>query len=750
MSVQLILDYFGIDRDDALHVETTELAINAVNKRVRQSLRESSPTLCRVRLSNEALYHRFEYLEGMEGVLPTHALIPRLLLAEKLNAVIPDWLTNELCVALDLLNPQPFTEFASFEKTLLSVCASDLISGQDFDAFISALNQQRPAFLSLLTIDSVKKCLLNHLIFKLNIAKETAAVFITELMNHANSQDFLITLAYQQHLFQLRCFINRYALNIALPAKTFPTPLFSLPLLPLTETRGQALAEKFLAVLNGITRKILANEIPADALAELFLVDWAVLWEALTHLIEQSPCLISDALAKKVATFTSPEAIALAKKLTRASYLLLDSSASVEDVLAWSTGYFDYCRHAFSYKQPLDESINGSFTDWLLNQSTRIARSNADWRHCSQRVHEFLKADYLVIVVMVDALSALNQDVVLAELQPLIEQEHLTLHSDLLFAPLPTLTEVGKMAVLTGKPVAQLPSDTETALRETYQLKPEALKIVRSWKESSEHLEAHTNLLVFFENRLDERLHECVSFEKHCADLKPIGSQITISIQRWTKDAMNAGRDIAIFITADHGMTVTQQQYRGEQFGDIKERVFKLNSAVNLPYEFIKIDHYAVPKKRVRLTANASLTHGGLTPEEVLIPLITLTSRPPQPSKTPLEVDLSVQNCIKLNDKQWQLELTLMASVAVDSINLTLAAPFNGKSYIDSLRANKSQNLIVKFSSNQHQEGLTEMTLLLTYNWAGAREENQKLLSVQFPASLIEKDSDTQNFEDMF
>ncbi len=747
MPVQLILDYFGIDTKDALHVEATEDSINAVSKRVRQSLREQSPTLYRVRLSNEALYHRFEYLEGMDGVLPTHALIPRLLLAEKLNAVVPDWLTNELCVALDLLNAQPFTEFASFEKTLLSVCANDLISGQDFYAFIAALNQQRPAFLSLLAIDSVKKCLSNHLIFDLNIAKETAALFIAELMRHENNQDFLATLAYQQHLFQLRSVINRYALNIALPAQTLPTPLFSLPLLPLTETRGQPLVEKFLAVLNSITRKILANEIPADALADTALVDWTVLWAELNNLIEQSPSLISDTLARKVASFTSPEAIALAKKLTRASYPLLQpSNASVESVLAWSTGYFDYCRHAFLYKQTLDEAINGSFTDWLLTQSPRIGSSTANWRRCSQRIHEFLEANYLVIVVMVDALSALNQDVVLAELQPLIEQEHLTLHSEILFAPLPTLTEVGKMAVLTGKPVTQLPSDNETALRETYQLKPEALKIVRSWKESSEHLEAHTNLLVFFENRLDERLHECVSFEKHCADLKPISSQITTSIQRWTKDAMNTGRDIAIFITADHGMTVTQEQYKG----DIKERVFKLNAADNLPEGFVKVDNYAVPKRRLRLKADDLLTHGGLTPEEVLIPLITLISRPPQPSKTPLEVDLSVQKCIKLGDKQWQLELTLTASVAVDSINLTLAAPFNGKSYIDSLRANKSQHLIIKFSSNQQQEGPIEMTLSLTYNRAGAREENQKPLSVQFPASLLEKDADTQNFEGMF
>lgn len=757
MAVQLVLDYFGIDHGDAFHVEASDASVNGTHQRITQHLREQSPTVCRVRLSTEALYQRFKYLEGMKGVLSTQQLIPRLLLAEKLNSTVPDWLTNELCVALDLLKPQAFTEFACFEKTLLSVCADNLISGQDFDAFISALNEQRPVFLLLLTIDSFKKCLIDHLIFDLNIARESAALFISELMRHKSSQDFLTALAYQQHLFQLRSIINRYALSIPLPAQTLPKPLFDLPLLPLTEIGGRALIEKFLLVLNSITRKILANEIPPDTLAELFMVDWPVLWAELNNLIELSPCLISDALAQQVATFSSHEATALAKKLTRVSYPLLEQSASVEAVLAWSEGYFDYCRHAFSYKQTLDEAINGSFTDWLLDQSTRIARSNGDWRQCSQRIHEFLQADYLVIVVMVDALSALNQGQVLAALQPLIEQEHLTLHSDVLFAPLPTLTEVGKMAVLTGKPASQLPNDQETALRQTYQHflpEPQALKIVRSWKESSEHLETSTNLLVFFENELDKRLHDCISFEKHCADLKPISNQIKTSIQRWTKDATCLGRDIAIFITADHGMTVTQEQYTGGQLGDIKERVFKLNSAVDLPEEFVKIADYAVPKQRLRLTSNALLTHGGLTPEEVLIPFITLMSKPPKPCKTPLEVDFSVQNCIKLGHKQWQIELKLIAGVTVDSIKLSLAAPFCGKGTIDSLRAGSKQNLILNFSSEQDQEGLTEMTLLLSYNSAGAgiksHEENQKLLSVQFPASLLEKDSDTQNFEDMF
>ena len=466
-----------------------------------------------------------------------------MLLAEKLNKPLPDWLSNQLIVALNLLNtPEAETEVDDFETQLFSACHKDLISGAYFYAFVQALNKQPPAFLALLTVENLKKRLLNRLSFDFKIPPETATTFITELLRHEDIPVFLTKLAFQQHLFQLRGVINLHALNIALPGQTLPTPLFALPLLPLPENEGHSLKEKFLLVLNSLSRKVLAGEIPPSALTELLFVDWDSVWTELEHLIELSPSLINETLAQKVAMFSSPAAIALAEKLTQNAYPLLEQSASVEDALAWSTGYFDYCRSAFLYKQPLDEAINRSFSDWLLNQTARIARSKTDWRHCAEQIQEFLQADYVVVVVMVDALSALNQEILLAELQSLTEYEHLLLRSELLFAPLPTLTAVGKMAVLTGKPTTQLPSDQETALREIYQRflpEPQMLKVVRSWKESTEHLENQTNLLVYFENRLDERLHECASFEKHQADMG-----YGLLVKRYTNDVSKATPDM--------------------------------------------------------------------------------------------------------------------------------------------------------------------------------------------------------------
>lgn len=75
-------------------------------------------------------------------------------------------------------------------------------------------------------------------------------------------------------------------------------------------------------------------------------------------------------------------------------------------------------------------------------------------------------------------------------------------------------------------------------------------------------------------------------------------------------------------------MTVTNGRYSGESLGETKDRLFKLKTHETLPTDFVLVnqdskDYYAIPKTRMGLT-DAVLAHGGLTPEEVLIPFIKL------------------------------------------------------------------------------------------------------------------------------
>lgn len=753
MSVQLIVDCFGIDTENAIVVGKSEDEINALRLKVHEHLAAKTPTLLRLRLTVMALLKHFKYIEGLNDVLPTKYLIPRLLLAERLKIQLPDWLSDEWIVTLGLLNNTAFTveHDQPFEMLFLTACNPELVCGNNFYEFIEALKSQPAIFVNLLAIETIKSLLILHLT-NLKVSMDCAELFINELAKSTAIEIFLENLSYQQHLYLLRQKIRDYDLNLALPAQIFSANLLSaLPLLPLFEPQAKQLPTNLIDILKTLTRRISHKEIDVKALAEFVIADWESVWLELNSLCDELPILMTPELLKSCQCFESSQAKSIAQKLENylsvSHYRPLPTNASVEETLDWSAGYFDYCRTAFLSKQLLEETINVSFTEWLLHQTSRIARSESDWRFCSTQIQNYLNCGYLVVVTVIDALSAMNQDILLDELTKI---DHLTVIPDTLFAPLPTLTEIGKLAVLTGKQTHSLPNNSEAALQQTYQT---SLKIIKSWEDASEHITEQTNLVVFFENRIDERLHDATSFEKHRADIKPIVRQLKSSIQSWLKDA--SCRDIVFFITADHGMTVTNGRYFGEPLGETKDRIFKLKTRETLPDDFILVnqdskDDYAVPKTRLALT-DAVLAHGGLTPEEVLIPFIKLVRPAFEQNKLPVEVEI-IGDCLRLNDKFWQLEIRLTASVQVETVRLNLALPFKleNREAIDIIRAQKSHIVTLKFRADIEQEGLIALELNLQFHRAGARETVKKMLSVNFPASFLAHDSGTQSFEDMF
>ena len=427
------------------------------------------------------------------------------------------------------------------------------------------------------------------------------------------------------------------------------------------------------------------------------------------------------------------------------SYPLLPENAAIDEALEWSIGYFDYLRPILLNKQTPSETISQSFSTWLLNQSVRIARSNSDWRYCSKQIDKFLAENYLVIVIIIDALSVLNQDILLAELNSF---EQLNNHNEILFSPLPTLTEVGKMAVLTGQHSYSLPSDNEKAINQRYSVNTQ---IIKSW-EDIQHIDAKTQLVIFFENRLDDKLHDSRIFSDYREDILPTIKQLKRTMQTWLKDA--GQRDTVFLITADHGMTVSQGHYTEKLTGDIKERTIKLSAqqTINSDFFIIKQDtkeSYAVIKTRQTLIP-ANLTHGGLTPEEVLIPLISFTTKPVTPCRMP--IDITVLQCSRLGNQYWQVELSLNTVATVENIMISLEPPFKleTRQSIDIIRAGKSLTIYLKITADCEQQGLIALNCQLDYDTALGHEKNNHVLTIEFPNSLLDHDAGSQDFEDMF
>lgn len=762
MAVQLIVDCFGIDTEEAIVVAKTDDDCHALRSKVREHLAAKTPTLLRLRVTSLALLKHFKVFEGMNDVLPTKYLLPRLFLAKQLNSQLPNWLTDEWIMQLGLLKNADFTieNNQPFEMQFLTACDAELVSGDNFYKFVAALRKQPAIFLDLLAIETIKTRLISRLI-DLKIHAESAKLFIHELAKSPAIETFLDNFAYQQHLHFLRLKTRDYALMVALPAQTFSADLLvALPLLPLLEIQAQQLPTDLVEIIKIVAQKILHKTIDANVLAEFVVADWENVWAAMCVLCDESPSLMTPELLKSCQHFESSNAQFFIQKLENylafSHYRPLSQNASVEEVLDWSVGYFDYCRAVFLSKQTLDETINVSFTDWLMSQSSRVERSDSDWRFCSTQIHKYLASGYLVVVTVIDALSALNQDILLDELATI---DHLTVVADTLFAPLPTLTEIGKLAVLTGKKTYLLSNNQEIALQQTYQQhlpNDDSLKVIKSWEDedADKSITAQTNLVVFFENRIDERLHDATSFEKHRADIKPIVSQLKTYLKSWLKDA--AHRDVVFFITADHGMTVANGRYSGEPLGETKDRIFKLKTRETLPNDFVLVnqdskDDYAVPKTRMSLT-DSVLAHGGLTPEEVLIPFIKLIRPTFEANKLPVEAEI-IGECLRLSDKFWQLEVRLTASVqVVETVRLSLELPFQleNREAIDIIRAQKSHTVTLKFRCDTEHEGLIVLELGLQFERSDARENTKKALTVNFPPSFLNHDKDAQNFEDMF
>jgi hypothetical protein len=760
MAVVLVIDTYQIDTEQAVVAETGVPAMEQLRQKISQHLKNNNDSLLRVRFKSKALYERFKDFEGLEHVLPTQQLLPRTIFRDLADEILPEWLSNELIIQLNLLSNHNHADLSfSLIDRVIRACDNDLLS-QDFLLFTEALKGQTPEFWLLLSVPEIKKRFLEHFRLAFDFSDELALLFFKKISKSKSIKDFFILLAYEQHQEILRKILAHYHFQVSLPPKSLSSLLLKLPLLNLLEQDAKELPSKCLKALDELARLVEKGSACAYDITDLIIAPWPTLLNKVADLADRNGQIVCAEIVAKLESFHSTQAKQLAllfnDKLNLHQLSPLPSDANTDEVVQWSECYFELIRQQFLTQQTVNEELNLSFSEWLIKQSARIARSDSDWRQCSKRVETYLQQGYLVIIFVIDALSALNQDLLFESAEHL---DNLDLKSEVLFAPLPTLTEVGKMAIVTGLPTNQLPSDPDVAIRKRYQPylpNENSLRVLKSWQPGSDHLDDNTSLVVYFENRIDERLHDCVDFERHRRDIVPILKQTMTKIDSWKKDAGYLNRDIVCFITADHGMTVVDSDYKGETFGEIKDRVFKIKSPIpDNAQDFIFIPRsadsgYLVPKDRRRLNGSAALTHGGLTPEEVLVPFVTLSSRLPEIIKMPLELSMLNNKCQRISDKSWQLSLELSASVNVKNIKVRLESPLIGIESISAISAGDSHKMLLVFSALSEQSGLTELTIHLGYDKDGAHELNTRQFSCIFPEPLLEKDAGTQGFEDMF
>ncbi len=471
------------------------------------------------------------------------------------------WLTDPLAVMLlALAGDHAATEGDPIDR-ILALIDPVLAQSSELTAMLESLSRQSPEAMALLDVPEIRACLRECLA----AAGLTAADELLKLFFDANQAPMecyrLLALAQLRDRLESLCVRDGLAPETALPPRLCSPELTrQLPALPVTAEQAAPYPTSLRNLLILAERRTHGGELPVERLADYVAQDWPELCESLQTLFEQNPALASEPLILALRRLDNELARDLAVRmrdaLDHAHCDPLPVTASVKEVLRWSERYFDYARGAFERHAEPDEVVCRSFARWVTTETHRIIQSDHDWRTVARTVDELLAAGQVVILCVVDALGAIHLDLLeLALRQRLVDQSAPVIKP--LFAPLPTITEVGKIGVLTGAEPGTQTTDYDKALRARFaaHLGPNGLQIVKSWKDFRQALQPTTRLLVCLDNRVDDDLHQCTEFRHHRERVRTVAEQLAELIAGWQLDAAHHQRQAAILITADHGAT---------------------------------------------------------------------------------------------------------------------------------------------------------------------------------------------------
>lgn len=517
----------------------------------------------------------------------------------------------------------------------------------------------------------------------------------------------------------LRERLDRFILNydlgteLALPPRNCPAELASaFGRLPIDQEQA-GLFPVFLLKLLGITdREFRGGAMQATALTELVLQDWPDFYERMQTVFENNPGIASESLIDTLDALDCDAAASLATRmgeyLANAHCEQLPANAPIKQVVRWSESYFRYAIGAFERGHEPDDAVSTSFANWVGSQVIGATR--------------------------------------------------------FLFAPLPTITEIGKVAVMTGRNACEQSSDYEGALRERYaEYLPndEAFQFVKNWTGTREPLHPSTRLLVHLENRIDDDLHKCTDFSHHQERVRTICEQLADQIGRWLLDARRFQREIAVFITADHGATKLsrlEEPLLGTT--PVERRILEVSADFeSCPDDFFHQrtspdgGGYLIPYARVAYQDDRAMLHGGLTPEEVLIPFVRVGpgSRDTKGALQLRAVD-GRGDAVRDGWHIW-LQLENTSPEAFVNVQIRVLTPFAGKHSIQSLAPFVEPDaFIMMIKSEFEQTGRTRVAFELRYRTkSDAPFDSKRIgLDIELAPHLVERDEASRDLDDAF
>lgn len=768
--VEILVDSQKLSRkpmDIDVQASTGTAELWQLRERIRTHLSRPDSPMLRVRLDS-VRYRVLADLDGMSDLTVVH-VTPRSELAVTTGEQVPYWCDSATIVELGLLNaPVPAPQDWSgqpCDMKLLSLLNARLVA-QDIEPeeLLFLLYQSGKKISRLLASELI----VNHFATILGKKLEPAAIpLLFECLACDNYSAQLETLFRQIFQEKIKVFTTAHDLPWTFDARHFADEITTK--LALTDDWWRAIRPE--AELAQLTDRVLLKVhkgtiLPAHVVDIVWTYSRAQL-DKIAAAVQHDPKIATQDLLARISGLNRPETADLERRIAELleveSPVPLGPESTVKQALEWANRYLAHARSAFRREEEPDTEVSGSFSDWVDAQSDRIALSDHNWRSVAATVKGGLERGSDVILLVIDAFGAIVSDRLVQRLQSASDWQ---ISSQILFGPLPTITEVAKMAVAAGLDVAQLPSDKEQALRNAYRNvlpKAEAVQFSSSWKDVNVTMHDAARLMVVFENQFDEQVHQCITYADLDAQLDVVCTKVSNSIGRWIKESELRGRALEIYITADHGMarvvsTIDVPPHLPAK--TVKERCIEVDGSVTqAPPDCYLVtpegsgkSKYVVPRGRLKFSKGIErFVHGGLAPEEVLIPLIAI--RRSENVHAPDVLITAEPGEVQTNGQGWTLTLKVTAGVAhLRRVQIFCEAPFTGSSTVEHVAGHQSKLVTMHIHSTVPQEGWVNIVLKVAHVVIGGAgfQESQQTVSVNLRPHILIREQGAADFDNMF
>ena len=308
----------------------------------------------------------------------------------------------------------------------------------------------------------------------------------------------------------------------------------------------------------------------------------------------------------------------------------------------WVTDYARWLRTSFLRRQLPEESSDPAtgFSRWLkTNLQSAFSDPRTSYFAVAARVRSALSEGRTVIVTIVDAMAFHVSELFRAAISDSTGCD--PTGRDFLLGPVPTITDVCKTAIITGRFPSQGTGDLLDAIRQSYGLAEDQVLLAGSWEDPARlRVSAKTRLVVYRDNRIDDRLHTVGSYSELLRDCESVAERIAVELRRLITDIRClTGSNPLLLLTADHGFTYGPPpgpHTVSSRPIDPAKRCVALTcpaTAAECSDDSLTLigatafhtgQDYLAARGRCfgsQTVTGWKLAHGGLLPEEVLIPL---------------------------------------------------------------------------------------------------------------------------------